>query len=145
MDALWEWMESDLGVIMVGTWRLCERTETATTKRRMTRKNAIKTAFPAENALNNSKTSSFGPEKEQNRNAGQIRKKATTDTKAENTCSKTRGKRMLQTKTSQQQHPKNNHQLPFRIVFFMGPNPHPLRRRVRVRQPQKKSTTHRVP
>ena len=27
---------------------------------------------------------------------------------------------MLQTKTSQQQHPKNNHQLPFRIVFFMG-------------------------
>ena len=63
MDALWEWMESDLGVIMVGTWRLCERTETATTKRRMTRKNAIKTAFPAENALNNSKTSSFGPEK----------------------------------------------------------------------------------
>ena len=23
MDAVWEWMESDLDVIMVGTWMLC--------------------------------------------------------------------------------------------------------------------------
>ena len=29
MDALREWMESDLDVIMVGTWLLCESTETA--------------------------------------------------------------------------------------------------------------------
>ena len=29
MDALREWMESDLDVIMVGTWLLCEGTEKA--------------------------------------------------------------------------------------------------------------------
>ena len=29
MDALREWMESDLDVIMVGTWMHCESTETA--------------------------------------------------------------------------------------------------------------------
>ena len=61
MDALREWMESDLDVIMetdldvimVRPWMLseatkvCERTETATTKRRTTRQNAVETALPA--------------------------------------------------------------------------------------------------
>ena len=47
MDALRERMESDLDVIMVCTWMLCERTETATKKLRITRKNAVRTALPA--------------------------------------------------------------------------------------------------
>ena len=47
---------------MLSETKVCERTQTATKKRGITQ-NAVETALPAYNALKNSKTSSFGPEK----------------------------------------------------------------------------------
>ena len=120
MDALREWMESDLDVIMVGTWRLCGNgwsliwtlswlAHGGSAKGKIlqiTRKNAVKTALPAQNALKQSKTSSFGPQKSKIATQAKSAKKQERNTKAENKCSKTRGKRTLQTKTSQQQQRK---------------------------------------
>ena len=70
-----------------------------------TRKNAVKAAFSIK-CTNKQEKVEFGPEKSKIATQAKSAKKEERNTKAEDICSKTRGKRTLQTKPSQEQQRK---------------------------------------